>query len=225
LIIVGLNGCVETGQKTVTYAELLSDVDEETGSLQSYKPNDVVSVRDTVFNMTYQEVYLNGVQTPVTTIMLHNGTLGGLVFFEDLRSTYIVGNTYTIPVHVKEYTIQGTTIIWLEEWYNVHTLAYNMTPPPSETTPAMILSMTDSSQINTLTVGSVNEVDWPWADFELLVNESVTDHGMTGNVTEGDVIDLTSIAGTGAYNVSLRYIPTGSLMGVQYKTFEFTAGS
>ena len=93
---------------------------------------------------------------------------------------------------------------------------YEPPPPP----PTITFIKTDTATVNTLTVVSADPADIPWEDIELKVDDTVEDHGHSGEVTAGDVIDLTAIVGDGDYTVFIRHIPTNTLIG----TFEFEAG-
>ena len=88
-------------------------------------------------------------------------------------------------------------------------------------TPIITFTKTDQSSTNTLTVVSASPADMVWSDFELQVDGVASDHGLSGTVTAGDLIDITGIAGTGAYTISIRYIPTNTLIG----SWDFTAAS
>jgi hypothetical protein len=80
---------------------------------------------------------------------------------------------------------------------------------------------TDTDEINQLTVVSASPADVDWSDLELAVDGTAADHGMSGTVTAGDMIDITSVAGTGAYTITIRHIPTNTLIG----SWDFTAGT
>jgi len=84
--------------------------------------------------------------------------------------------------------------------------------------PSISFTKTDTDEINQLTVVSVDPVDVLWPDIRLLVDGEARNHGNSGTVKAGDIIDLTSIAGTGEYTVSIIHIPTNTLIGV----YEFT---
>ncbi len=85
--------------------------------------------------------------------------------------------------------------------------SFGMSPP------TILFSQADQSATNTLTVISADPADMVWSDFDLQVDGIASDHGMSGTVTAGDIIDITAIAGTGAYTISLRHIPTNTLIG------------
>jgi len=82
-----------------------------------------------------------------------------------------------------------------------------------EVTPTITFSKTDMISTNTLTVISASPADVDWSDLELQVDGTAADHGMSGTVTAGDIIDITAIAGTGAYTITIRHIPTNTLIG------------
>ena len=92
---------------------------------------------------------------------------------------------------------------------------------PQPPVPVIIFVQKDMSEINTLTVVSADPANILWSDIGLKVDGVTEDHGMSGDVEAGHVIDITAIAGTGAYTISISYIPTNTLIG----SFEFTAGS
>lgn len=81
-------------------------------------------------------------------------------------------------------------------------------PPPTIT-----FQKKDIAYENTLTVVASDPPDIPWSDIELLVDGTPASHGMTGTVIAGQIIDITAIAGTGAYTISIRHIPTNTLIG------------
>jgi len=90
-----------------------------------------------------------------------------------------------------------------------------------EMAPTIAFTKTDQSTINTMTVLYVDPSDVFWSDIELLVDGSEENYGMSGMVSEGDMIDITSIAGTGAYEISFKHNPTSTLI---YRT-TFNAAS
>ena len=90
-----------------------------------------------------------------------------------------------------------------------------------EVTPPITFSKTDMISTNTLTVISADPADMVWSDFDLRVDGIASAHGMSGTVTAGDIIDITAIAGTGAYTITIRHIPTNTLIGL----YHFTAAS
>ena len=90
-----------------------------------------------------------------------------------------------------------------------------------EVTPPITFSKTDMISTNTLTVISADPADMVWSDFDLWVDGIASAHGMSGTVTAGDIIDITAIAGTGAYIITIRHIPTNTLIG----SWDFAAAS
>ncbi len=56
--------------------------------------------------------------------------------------------------------------------------------------------------------------DIDWSDLKLQVDGTTADHGMSGTVAVADRINITSIAGTGAYTITIIYIPTNTLLGM-----------
>jgi len=87
--------------------------------------------------------------------------------------------------------------------------------------PMITFVQVDKATENSLTVVSADPSDMPWSDIELQVDGTPASHGMTGTVTAGHRIDITAIAGTGAYTILIRHIPTNTLIGV----YDFTAAS
>ena len=82
-----------------------------------------------------------------------------------------------------------------------------------ETTPLITCTITDETTINTLTIVAAEPETLLWGDIELQVNGSAKNHGMSGLIQAREVIDITSIAGTDAYTINLRHIPTNTLIG------------
>lgn len=82
----------------------------------------------------------------------------------------------------------------------------------TDTTPIMTFIATDQEDINTLTVNTIDPSNVNWSDIELQVNGTAQDHGMSGIVTEGDIIDISNIAGTGEYTINIRHMPTNTLI-------------
>ena len=87
--------------------------------------------------------------------------------------------------------------------------------------PTITFTQTDKSTENELIVESVDPVDLDWSDLELQVDQTFSYHGMSGTVTVGDIIDISSIAGTSYYTISIRYIPTNILI----ESYSFTGWS
>ena len=87
--------------------------------------------------------------------------------------------------------------------------------------PTVTFIKEDRSTVNKLTVISADPSDLSWSDLELQVNGVASDHGLSGTVYAGTIIDITSIAGTGEYTISLRHIPSNTLIG----SYDFTAGT
>jgi len=74
-------------------------------------------------------------------------------------------------------------------------------------------SKQDLSDYNSLNVIYSYPSDIDWNDLELRVDYNTEDHGMSGTVTVADSINITNIAGTGEYNITIIYIPTNTLIG------------
>ena len=217
LLVVGLSGCTETEPTTMTYSELWDDVESINGNtsftLTSYKDGDILYIKDEVLNVSYGITRINDTDVPITTVYFNSEDElpPPLCFLEDKRPEYPVGEVCTIPVHVKQYTSEDKTVIWLEEWYNTIYLA-GLIPTTPEFTPIILFVKTDATAINKLEVYAVDPIDLSWSNIELQINETTQDHGMSGIISLGDVLDLTSIAGTGTYNVSFWYIPTDAII-------------
>ena len=92
-----------------------------------------------------------------------------------------------------------------------------------EAAPTLTFIKEDKSAVNTLTVIAADPADLAWGDLELQNATAGTTlaHGETGTVTAGTVLDIATLAGTGAYTISIRHIPTNTLIG----TYDFTAAS
>lgn len=87
--------------------------------------------------------------------------------------------------------------------------------------PNIIFSKIDLSDTNNLTVVNADPTNLDWIDIELLVDGEAVDHSISGRVDTGDMLDITSIAGTGSYNISFRHLPTNTLLA----SFNFEAAS
>ncbi len=92
-----------------------------------------------------------------------------------------------------------------------------------ESAPTLTFVKDDKATVNTLTVIAANPADLQWGDIEVQnsTEGSVIAHNQTGTVTAGTILDLTILAGTGAYTIGIRHIPTNTLIG----TYDFTASS
>jgi flagellin-like protein len=91
-----------------------------------------------------------------------------------------------------------------------------------ESAPNITFQKNDKATVNELTVISADPVNVAWGDLELLEDGSMVAHGMTGTVEAGNVLDISTITNsTAAYTISIRHVPTNTLVG----TYEFTAGS
>ena len=218
LFIVCYIGCVEEKINTISYLELWEDVEFINGNasftLTSYKDGDILYIKDKIINVSYGITRINDSDYPITTIYFNSEDElpPPLCFLEDKRSEYSAGNISTIPVYVKQYTKEDITVIWLEEWYNIIYLA-GLIPPGPEITPIITFLKQDTKTINTLTVTSASPSDsLYWEYIELRINETTQDHGLSGLVTNGDIVNLTSIAGTGTYNASFWNIPIDAII-------------
>ncbi len=93
-----------------------------------------------------------------------------------------------------------------------------------EAAPTLTFIKEDKAAVNTLTVIAADPSDLSWGDLELQNGTagSVLDHGEgTNTVTAGTILDISAVAGTGSYTISIRHIPTNTLIG----TYDFTAAS
>ena len=127
---IALSGCVNESKneskKTMTYAKLMSDIKPlpptDLFTLQSYNDSEVIYIEDTVYNISYFEI---SESQKYTFVLFGNSTsLEGypICINGDKRSEYPAGSAVSIPVHVKNYDINGTSVIWLEEWYTFYIL-------------------------------------------------------------------------------------------------------
>ena len=101
-----------------------------------------------------------------------------------------------------------------------------------EAAPTITFLKEDKAAVNTLTVIAADPSDVSWGDIEILVNgTAIIDHNMTAAVTAGTILDITALvnaipdaipdAGKGAYTISIRHVPTNTLIG----TYDFTAAA
>ena len=126
LIGIALSGCVNESKKTMAYTKLMSDIKPlhptDLFTLQSYEDGEVIYVEGTVFNVSYFEISESQKYTFVT--FGNSTSLEGypICIGGDKRSEYPSGSAVSIPVHVKNYDINGTAVIWLEEWYTFYIL-------------------------------------------------------------------------------------------------------
>ncbi len=93
-----------------------------------------------------------------------------------------------------------------------------------EAAPTLTFIKEDKAAINTLTVIAADPADLSWGDIEVQnsTNATVLNHSFgTDTVTAGTILDITALAGTGAYTIGIRHIPTNTLIG----TYSFTAAS
>jgi RNA polymerase subunit RPABC4/transcription elongation factor Spt4 len=80
-------------------------------------------------------------------------------------------------------------------------------------TPTITFSKQDLSAYNSLNVVYTKPSDIDWIELELRVDGNAVDHGMYGIVSKADSINITSIAGTGEYSISIIYMPTKTILG------------
>lgn len=126
LIGIALSGCVNESKKTMAYAKLMSDIKPlpptDLITLQSYNDGEVIYIEDMVYNVSYFEA---SESQKYTFVSFGNSTsLEGypICINGDKRSEYHAGSMVSIPVHVKNYDINGTAVTWLEEWYTFYIL-------------------------------------------------------------------------------------------------------
>ena len=95
----------------------------------------------------------------------------------------------------------------------------------TEAAPTLTFQKEDKAAVNTLTVISADPSDISWGDIEILIDGTavVGGHNESGVITAGTILDVTDLvgAGTGAYTISIRHVPTNTLIG----TYDFTAAS
>lgn len=125
--LVLLSGCFgnegesSTSGQTVSYTQLCDDADvnmETTFSFKSYKPDDIIYIKDKILEYKYYE---NGSMSVITFDCDHHVYRQlPILIYQDKRGEYYDGMTVTIPVHVREYTVDGKDVIWLEEWHNYY---------------------------------------------------------------------------------------------------------
>jgi flagellin-like protein len=93
-----------------------------------------------------------------------------------------------------------------------------------EAAPTLTFTKDDKATVNTLLVIAADPSDLSWGDIEVQnsTNASVLNHTFgTDTVTAGTILDITALAGTGAYTIGIRHVPTNTLIG----TYSFTAAS
>ena len=92
-----------------------------------------------------------------------------------------------------------------------------------EAAPTLTFQKNDKATVNTLLVIAADPSDLQWGDIEVQnsSNATVLNHGYSNTVTAGTILDITALAGTGAYTIGIRHIPTNTLIG----TYSFTAAS
>jgi hypothetical protein len=123
---IALSGCVNESEneikKTMTYAELLSDIEIVPGTdyptFKTYNDSEVIYIEDTVYNMTY---YNFSESEKYTFLSFGPGDIP-LCINGDKRIEYAVGNAVSIPVHVKDYVLNETAVTILEEWYFLYSM-------------------------------------------------------------------------------------------------------
>ncbi len=92
-----------------------------------------------------------------------------------------------------------------------------------EAAPTLTFQKDDKATVNTLLVIAADPSDLSWGDIEVQNSTSgtVLAHGQTGVVTAGTLLDISALAGEGAYTIGVRHVPTNTLIG----TYSFTAPS
>jgi predicted secreted protein len=204
---IALSGCVNESKKTMTYTKLMSDIKPlpptDLITLQSYKDGEVIYIEDTVYNISYFE---RSESEKYTLVAFGNST--SLIGFPicingDKRSEYPAGSTVSIPVHVKNYVLNGTAVTWLEEWYTF----YNLINENAGTKEPVKLTSEDNGSNAQLSVGDT-------------VNLTLKDYGDGGYlwyIVELDehILNLTQSFSWGA--------TAGMLGDFGYDTWIFTA--
>ena len=142
-----------------------------------------------------------------TTLTIDNG----------VGNVGLTGSRIIVPTETTTYTLTATNststktattqIIVRDETYYI--------------TPTLTFIKEDKASVNTLTVIAADPADLSWGDIEVQIDGTATNHGKTGTVTAGTILDITALAGTGAYTIGIRHIPTNTLIG----TYDFTAAS
>ena len=87
-----------------------------------------------------------------------------------------------------------------------------------DSTPTIPFAQQDLTDYNNLNVIYSDPPNIDWSDLELQVDGITADHYMSGTVSVADGINITSIAGKGAYTITIIYIPTDTTLG----TWDFT---
>ena len=92
-----------------------------------------------------------------------------------------------------------------------------------EAAPTLTFQKDDKATVNTLLVIAADPSDLSWGDIEVQNSTAgtVLAHGQTGTVTAGTLLDISALAGEGAYTIGVRHVPTNTLIG----TYSFTAAS
>ena len=138
------------------------------------------------------------------------------IYWEDeLERNTNGAKNMTLFVHLEGYGFPFGFLGIIYEDINV--TAHFTYPSP----PGILFVQVDKVTENSLTVVSVNPSNIPWSAIGLRVDGTPASHGMTGTVTAGHIIDITAIAGTGAYIITIIHIPSHTLIG----NWDFTAAS
>jgi len=92
-----------------------------------------------------------------------------------------------------------------------------------EVTPVITFTQKDTAVVNSLTVVSADPGDLTWGDIDGKITPTggisvdMTDVLTSGTIVAGDIISITQ--STGAYTVTLRHIPSNTLIG----SWDFTS--
>lgn len=99
----------EKKASTITNLELCNDYDINTTSYKTYNVGDTVNIHDTIVRVEYSSM---GVDITGIFFASSNGTYYDfpLIVKGDKRSDYHVGDTVTIPVVIREFTVDGRKI-------------------------------------------------------------------------------------------------------------------
>jgi len=213
LVVVGLSGCFENKNKneitTISYAELIKDYDFTNMRFKSYKNGDVVHVRDTITNVVYADYF----STPLTLVYLSGNESLPISYLGDKSNEYVVGDTVTISVHVKDYGVESgvsQSITMPEEWYFYY-ISFAPEEPTEHPISEQIMFYQDNENDELLLImveSTISGENWN----NIMQVGSGSCNMPTGTITAGDRI--TECQGT----IVLIWEPTNEFIG----TWEFT---
>ena len=163
-----------------------------------------------ILTFTVEPARINIGETAVLSWVVTGAT--SVVIDGGIGTVGLIGNQTVTPIETVTYTIKAENATS----NTTATTTLTVINGPVTTTPVLIFTQIDTASINTLTVESITPTDTLWADIELLVNGTEHDHMKSGTVTDGDVLNITSIAGTGAYTITFKYTPTNTTIADSY---------